>query len=113
MLTQGFVPFQRGLTGQAVVAAPRRATAARGGDPKQHLLQVCHRLTEKADRLQVADRRLFLAEDGLTLAAGQPVLHLGDNVLVEEEEVMVGFVVGCTFAFRLVLLRGLVLEGGR
>lgn len=81
VLTKRFVPIQRGVAGQAVVEAAHPCTCATG-DTQQHLLQICHRLTEKADRLQVIDGRFFLAEDCLTFATRQPVLHLGDDVLV-------------------------------
>ena len=83
MLTKCFLPIQRGVAGQAVVKTARPCARATG-DTQQHLLKVCHRLTEKADRLQVGDSCFFLAEDRLTLATRQPVLHLGDDVLVSK-----------------------------
>jgi hypothetical protein len=47
-------------------------------------LKVCHRLTEKTDRLKVGKGCFFLGENCLTLAAGQLELYLGDYVLVYE-----------------------------
>lgn len=81
MLTKCFLPIQCGVAGKAVVETTSSCARATG-DTQQHLLKVCHRLTEKADRLQVGDGCFFLVEDRLTLATRQSVLHLGDDVLV-------------------------------
>lgn len=97
MLTKCFVPIQSDITSQAVIEATLSRTAT-AGDSKQHLLQVCHRLTKKANRFQVADSCFLLAENSLTLAARQPILNFGDNVLVKK-----GI---CTFTIHFMLLRG-------
>jgi hypothetical protein len=81
VLTECFLPIQRGVAGQAVVETSSPGTGATG-DTQQHLLQVCHRLTEKADRFKVGNSRFFLVENCLTLAACQLILHFGDDVLV-------------------------------
>lgn len=97
MLTKCFVPIQSDITSQAIIEASIGCTAT-AGDSKQHLLQVCHRLTKKADRLQVAYSCFLLAENSLTFAARQPILNFGDNVLVEKGV--------CTFTIHFMLLRG-------
>lgn len=109
MLTQSFLPTQRALARQAVVRAAATpaaaaATAPARGDVKHHLLQVHHRLAEEAEGLQVAPRRLLVAEARLALAADQLVLHLWNNE---------GVVEGVrTFAFCFWLFGGFRQEGG-
>lgn len=101
VLTERFLPIQCSVTCQAVVETSSPCTT---GDTQQHLLQVCHRLTEKTVRFYVGNRRVFLGENRLTLAACHFVLHLGDDVLIS---------VGVRrFAIRLVLLRGDFMVGG-
>lgn len=96
VLTEGFLPIQRSVTSQAVIETPSPC-ACTTGDTQQHLLQVCHRLTEKTVRFKVGDSRIFLGENCLTLAACQFILHLRDYVLV-----LMGV---HSFAIHLVLLR--------
>lgn len=95
MLTKCFVPIQSDVTSQAVITVTLGCTAVTG-DPKQHILQVRHRLTKKANRLQVADCCFLLTENSLTFATCQPVLNFGDDVLVEKRV--------CTFAVHFMLL---------
>lgn len=114
MLTQRFLPAERALARQAVVGAASATAAttgtaaatAAGGDMKHHLLQVHHRLAEAAEGLQVAPRRLLVAEARLALAADQLVLHLWNNEGVTEG------VRTCTFAFCFWLFGGFRQEGG-
>lgn len=102
VLTERFLPIQCSVTCQAVVETSSPCTT---GDTQQHLLQVCHRLTEKTVRFYVGNRRIFLGENRLTLAACHFILHLGDDVLVS---------VGVRrFAIHLVLLRGDFMARGR
>lgn len=102
VLTERFLPIQCSVTRQAVVETSSPCTT---GDTQQHLLQVCHRLTEKTVRFYVGDRRIFLGENCLTLAARHFTLHLGDDVLIS---------VGVRrLAIHLILLRGdFMVRGG-
>lgn len=79
VLTECFLPIQRGVTSQAVIETPGPCAT---GDTQQHLLQVCHRLTEKTDGLKVGKGCFFLGENCLTLTACKLKLYLGDYVLV-------------------------------
>lgn len=102
VLTERFLPIQRSVTCQAVVETSSPCTT---GDTQQHLLQVCHRLTEKTVRFYVGNSRLFLGENSLTLAACHFILHLGDNALI--------YTGVHRFAIHLVLLGGNFMVRGR